>query len=267
MPPKLVSAISAPAVEDFRSIGFVLIHSALSSDIIRALEVECTAVAEERWRSRELIRDPDDYQLAFDYSMNVWHENATIRSLILSPQLGKLAAILLGVPSVRLSHDQVLFKRPHSPRTPVHADQYHWPVSSCETLTFWLPLHDILSEHGPLNFFRGSHRMLPKMRNDLFRRSSDDARDLLIQNGFDRIEGTFAAGDISAHYGWTFHDSAENSTDVTRKAYSVVYMASDIKLVTPEYGPPLELLHSWCPGAQVGNQLNHDFNPIVHICD
>ena len=170
---------------------------------------------------------------------------------------------LLGVRSVRLSHDQVLYKRPESTRTTAHADQYHWPVSGPETITFWIPLQPVAPNQGRLRFFRGSHRLQPEIRRQLFRLSAEEGEFFLLQCGFTEVEPLLDLGDATAHYGWTFHGSGCNLTKETRKVYGVVYMAADIKLVVPEYGPPLEFLHDWCPGARVGGPMDSEHNPIV----
>jgi ectoine hydroxylase-related dioxygenase (phytanoyl-CoA dioxygenase family) len=195
--------------------------------------------------------------------MNVWRESAYIKDLVSSPILGELAGNLLGVRSVRLSHDQVLYKRPESTKTPVHADQYHWPVSGPETITFWIPLQPVAPNQGRLRFFRGSHRLQPETRRQLFKLSSEEGEFFLLQCGFTEVEPVLELGDATAHYGWTFHGSGCNLTNETRKVYGVVYMAADIKLVVPEYGPPLEFLRDWCPGARVGGPMDSERNPIV----
>ena len=250
-------------VEDFRSEGFTKLSCVLSPHILTAVELECTAVAEARWAARETSRAKDAYQLAFDYTMNVWCESACIKGLALSPVLGEIAANLLGVPSVRLSHDQVLYKRPGSPGTPAHADQYHWPVSHRETITLWIPLQPVAPNQGRLVFFRGSHRLQPVTLRELFALSPEEVEFFLRQCGFTEVEPVLELGDATAHYGWTFHGSGGNVTSETRKVYGLVYMAANIKLVAPEYGPPLEFLGNWCPGARVGGPMHSEHNPIV----
>jgi len=49
---------------------------------------------------------------AFLTVYNLWREDETIKELIFSKRIGKIAADLMQVNGVRMYHDQALFKKP-----------------------------------------------------------------------------------------------------------------------------------------------------------
>jgi len=84
--------------------------------------------------------------------------------LMRTPLLGATAALLAEVDSVRLWHDQLLYKPgdPASARQDHvgwHTDRGYWKVcSSDRMLTAWIPFHDCPEEMGTITMIDGSHR-------------------------------------------------------------------------------------------------------------
>ena len=98
------------------------------------------------------------------------------------------------------------------------------PVTSDKTLTAWIPLDPVPDNMGPLEFVAGSHTA------DLGRSvgigvESDAAVGAAVEaGGYQLIGGAFKQGEVSFHAGWTFHRAPQNTTDVTRKVYTVIYI-------------------------------------------
>ena len=64
---------------------------------------------------------------------------------------------VVGVPGIRLYHDQALFKEPGGGVTPWHQDQGYWPFRGWGPVTMWMPLVDLTAEMGgSMSFARGS---------------------------------------------------------------------------------------------------------------
>ncbi len=91
-------------------------------------------------------------------------QNVQIRSLVLQPIIGAIAARLAGTDTIRLWDDQLVWKPP-SPEVgdgPVvgwHTDRAYWMTcTSEEMLTAWIPFHDCPTEMGPVIYIEGSHR-------------------------------------------------------------------------------------------------------------
>ena len=70
---------------------------------------------------KEFDVDPD--KEAHDRFLSLemtWPKHTLLRAYVLSPRLGQISADLLGVPAVRLYHDNVLAKQAGCGRTPWH---------------------------------------------------------------------------------------------------------------------------------------------------
>ena len=61
-------------------------------------------------------------------------------------RLGQISADLLGVPAVRLYHDNVLAKQAGCGRTPWHFDDHHFPLDN-DVVTAW-----VLAQPTPLRW-------------------------------------------------------------------------------------------------------------------
>ena len=206
-------------------------------------------------------RDP--YLRSFDRVMNLWRTVRPIAELIYSRELTRPSIDLLGCSRLRLSHDQCLYKLPHGDPTPIHADQYHWPVSSEKTLTAWIPLQPTPKEMGPVRFYKGSH-LIDEAQRCALHESQQEAIDAFFLKGpFPLIEPEFALGDVSFHYGWTFHSAGANQSDEIRKVVTIVYMEDGIRLAKMRPEQHEKMLISWCPGRSFGDLLDSPNNPLV----
>ena len=86
----------------------------------------------------------------------------------LSARLGKIVSDLVSKPissdpnkkslSIRIFHEQALFKEPKGSLTPWHQDQYYWPLATDQAVGLWMPLVDVPLAMGPIRFATGSHR-------------------------------------------------------------------------------------------------------------
>ena len=73
------------------------------------------------------LEERDTYGKAFVQMPNVWQQDEQVRRFVFARRFASAAASVLGVPSVRLYHDQALFKEPGGGQTPWHQDQFYWP--------------------------------------------------------------------------------------------------------------------------------------------
>ena len=84
---------------------------------------------------------------------------AKLREVAASPQLGQLAAELMGAPSVMLYQTCAFVKEPCNGETRWHSDLNTAPFDTNDMLTFWIALTPIPTlDHAPLEFATGSHR-------------------------------------------------------------------------------------------------------------
>lgn len=250
----------APAQDDlarFARDGYVKIRDVLSPAALaagRAEVLRLAAAGDGPGRSGFLSMDL------------MWRtDSEVLRLFALSPRIGRLAADLLQVADVRLYHDNVLSKEPGCGRTPWHFDAHHFPISSRDVVTSWIPLQEIPAEMGPLAFAAG--RDVWKIAEDTDFSSTDDSYDRGVAEAF-RAAGVtvddspFALGELSFHHSWCFHYARANGTTQPRMVMASTYFADGARLVDQ----PTMVSGDWqrfMPGAEPGAVIDTPLNPIV----
>lgn len=247
----------------FERDGFVHLRGVLSPDAVAAVAAVVGDVATRSAQRAVPMPTRGVYQQAFLQEPNVWQRRPDIRPLVFSARLGRLAADLLGVDAVRLYHDQALVKEAGGGRTPWHCDQFFWPVSTDRPITAWIPLQDTPAEMGPLAFRVGSHRV--DLGRDLDISDASEARmrsdprwrELTVH------DEPFAAGDVSFHYGWTFHGAAPNTSDRDRLVMTMIYLPDGSTLTEPATTGQRFDRQIWIPDTEVGDPIASWLNPLV----
>lgn len=244
----------------FQREGFIKLKDVFSPDsllqlraeLVRLLEVSTTVHLDGGVRGRFLSLDM------------VWLTNALVRQFVLSPRIGKLAADLLGVPCVRLYHDNVMSKEPGCGRTPWHNDDHHFPLATDDVVTVWIPVQEIPMEMGPLTFAQPLD--IYGLVEDIPFSPSDTSYDQRVGETFAREkvsinEGPFNLGEVSFHHNKNFHTAGPNSTDRSRVVLSNTYFADGARLTRN----PTMISGDWqkfAPGARPGEKLATEVNPI-----
>jgi ectoine hydroxylase-related dioxygenase (phytanoyl-CoA dioxygenase family) len=162
------------AIARFAEHGFVKLKNVLTPATITAYEQEITGKVIELTTQHLPLEERDTYGKAFLQVMNLWQDSERVLEFVSAPRLARIAAQLLGVRSVRLYHDQALYKESGGGVTPWHADQYYWPLTTDRCATVWIPLQETPMEMGPLAFAAGSHTF-------------DHGRDLPISDESERV--------------------------------------------------------------------------------
>ena len=190
--------------DDYQKRGFIRLPQLFSRAKVATFEQDISAAVA---RPADLTVDKhpnsesDTYAQAFTQVMNLWRHDLKVRSIVFNRQLTAAAAQLMEVASVRLYHDQALYKAPHRGMTPWHCDQYYWPLNTVKTITAWIPLQDTPVEMSAVVFSVGSHH-IPMGRNLPI---GDDSQQVISDNlnrlGLEHVEQNFEAGDVSFHWG------------------------------------------------------------------
>jgi hypothetical protein len=256
--------LAADAVDRFRRDGFVHLRDVLSAETLEWCGEEITAKVVELNTMHLPLEERSTYHKAFLQVTNIWTQSAVAHRLVFSYRLARLATELLGTEGVRLYHDQALYKEPGGGITPWHVDQFYWPLGSELTVTAWIPLQDTPVEMGPLSFASGSHHF-PKLR-DL---SIGDDSERLVQEAmehehFPYVQEPFVLGDVSFHYGITFHRAPANHSDRPRRVMTVIYMDRDIEVAEPTNDNQRGDLEAWLPGARIGEPPDGPLNPVLY---
>src|SRR6266404_307007 len=256
--------LSSECLRFFDDNGFVVLAGVLTREELGALRGRVSLVMSS---SNARQRDPvprDAYAEAYHRLMNVREHDQLVEAFVLDAYLAEIACRLLDVGGVRVSHDTAFFKNGGAPKTPIHADQYHWPLSSDRTVTAWIPLEDIPFSKGPIAFFTKSHRVPQDERERLADAAQEDLEEYMKSSGYQLYSQPFSLGEISFHLGWTFHCALANESKNMRKVFSIVYVDENTRLTEPRGGAPLDAVSmNWCPGCKVGDFLSSPLNPVV----
>lgn len=205
----------------------------------------------------------DDYTKLFTQVTNIWRVNDAARTIVFDRRFARTAAQLLGVDSVRLYHDQALFKPPGADRTPWHQDRYYWPLDTDRTITMWLPLVDVDDAMGPMIFASGSHRA--QNLGDLMISADTDRRltTFIAERGYPIRTEPVALGDATFHLGGTLHSAGANRSTIAREVLTVIYFANGARVAEPANENQRVDLEVFLPGLEPGQEAASEMNPLL----
>ncbi|HSN67738.1 MAG TPA: phytanoyl-CoA dioxygenase family protein, partial [Thermoanaerobaculia bacterium] len=195
----------------------------------------------------------DDYSKLFIQVTNIWRLDPLARRVVFARRFARAAARLLGVPSVRLYHDQALFKPPGGARTPWHQDRWYWPLATDRTVTMWLALVDIPPEAGPMRFAAGSHRATSLGNAGISEGNDRRLAQLIEERGWPEVSAPLAAGDATFHIGGLLHSAGANTSVRVREALTVIFFADGSRIAEPANANQRVDLEVFFPGLKPGD--------------
>lgn len=230
------ASVSPESVHEFRQNGQVLIRRALRRDIILAARSILVSEVKRAWPAGNPPAEErkDAYSQAFTQIVDIGLSNPLVRVFTHSRRIGHMAAILMGVDSVRLFCEDWLIKEPGARITPWHQDEAVFPFDARETITCWIPFRDIHQQDGLLRFAKGSHRLgLAPIEN--INDISEDYFASLIEERRLSVEtlASMSLGDVSFHHGRTIHGAHPNASDEARIVLALHFFAGDARLKAP----------------------------------
>jgi ectoine hydroxylase-related dioxygenase (phytanoyl-CoA dioxygenase family) len=257
-------AVDAAAAEAYARDGHVLVTGVASAEEVEPFRRAIgDAVARHTTERRELA-DRDTYGKAFLQVMNLWRHEPEVAAFVHAARFAGVAAQLLGVPRVRLYHDQALFKEPGGGYTPWHQDAMYWPIDGSRCLTMWMPLMDITPDMGALTFASGSHTSGPLSDIGISDASEEHFDDLLADGRYPLSTPVpMAAGDATFHSGWTVHKASPNVSDRVRAVMTVIWFADGLTVQEPANPQQRHDLETWLPGLAPGDLAASAINPAL----
>jgi hypothetical protein len=274
MPTDTLPALTdAYAVDDehvaaFRADGFVRLGGVASAAEAAAYRRPIASAVERHSTENRPLSERDSYGMAFLQVMNLWRHDEAVARFVLAPRFAGIAARLLGVPRVRLYHDQALFKEPGGGHTPWHQDAMYWPLDGSRCLTMWMPLVDITPAHGGLAFARGSHVQGPLSDIGISDASEEHFDRLVVDRDLAVDEPTpMRAGDASFHSGWTVHRALGNSAARMREVMTVIWYADGLPVLEPANDAQANDLATWLTGLAPGDPAATEANPVINCAD
>ncbi len=260
--------LAPPCIEEFQSTGHTCVRGLASPQEISAYRPILEDVALCNRFEKRALEERDTYGRAFLQILNLWLLDRRAQAFVFAQRFARVAAELLGVPAVRLYHDQALFKEAGGGYTPWHQDQFYWPLDTPHTVTLWIALVDIPKEVGSMVFASGSQAFgnlgdlaIGDESHRHFERWIDD-------HGLAReTHGAMRAGDATFHAGWTLHSAGANPTDQMRSAMTVIYFADGARLGPLDH-PSRRLDRAfYFPSAHPGDLARSELTPLLYPTD
>jgi ectoine hydroxylase-related dioxygenase (phytanoyl-CoA dioxygenase family) len=258
-------SISDQQVESFKTNGFIKLKNVLSKDEIKYYEQEISKIVLNEKSLHLPMEARNTYQKAFLQIGNLWLKSKIVKQLVFSKRFAKIATDLLEVDGVRLYHDQALYKEANGGYTPWHADQYYWPLETEKTCTIWIPLQETNLEMGPLYFAAKSHLIKTGRELEISDESEIKIKDILRKAESEIPQEPFELGEVSYHYGWTFHRAGENKSKTLRKVMTMIYMDKDMRLSKPKNKNQEADRMAFCPEIEAGEIIDTELTPIIFI--
>lgn len=250
-------ALSQSQIESFQRDGYIKLKELITPGALAQLRQEMSQLLEQaasqlgsRFGSLEMM----------------WPDNPIVRQFVFSSRLARLASELLGVPKVRLYHDNGLSKQPGCGRTPWHYDGHHFPIATEDVCTLWLPLQAIPDNMGPLGFARGLD--LVDLVADIPFSKFDTSYDQRImerfrERGVEVDSSAFDLGEASFHHNFSFHTAGPNRTTTSRMVLATTYFADGARVIDA----PHMVNGDWrrfMPGIEPGQVIDTKLNPILY---
>ena len=256
--------LSNEQIQYYRTNGFVKLKNVLATEVVDYMRTTISAEVQRLNTQHVPLEQRDTYSKAFLQIMNIWTQSESVKDIVFSKRLAKIATDLMGVKGVRMYHDQALYKEAGGGFTPWHADQYYWPLSNDNTVTVWMPLQKTPLEMGPLEFSAKSFTL----QDGRTLKISDDSENIIEKklrlSDFEQVIEPFDLGEVSFHSGWVFHRAGANKTDTMREVMTIIYMDKNMRLKQPSNENQQADWDTWCPNAVVGEVINSPINPVLY---
>ena len=212
-------------VETFKRDGYVVVPDLLSSDEIDFFERAVTGAVHRRREGIDIapLAERSRYQQSFIQCMNLWEDDTDVARLTFHPRIGQAAAELLAVDTIRLWHDQALYKEAGGRETDAHQDHPYWPIAETASVTAWIPLVGSTLASGAMGYVPGSHLIGMRKFVNIF---YGEPHDILADPEIRGIEPVFVevpAGSVAFHHGLTVHLAKPNTTNRDRAVHTIIY--------------------------------------------
>ena len=275
MPTTVKTSLTTQQIEQFHHDGFLVVENLLAPDTVDRIverfnplfagEFE-TGVYPDEWHWNPYLGKPG----AAGQMTGVWKCDRTLRSAMMSPKIGQMAAILQGWNGAKLLADGIWQKPGGAKETTLHQDSmyinYHTPPG---VITCWIALSHAVTGASTIEYARGSHHWqlsvaVPEFHNQnkSYRSEMEQAAQAAGVNNPEVVQLDISPGSGVFHHGNTWHGSGKNTMDVVRRSMVMAYVSADAEFKS--FG-------SYVPGGYIAgkyrrqgdNTMDESFFPIV----
>ncbi len=247
-------------IDEFDRNGVVVTPDVLNRDELERYTRAVDGEVERRTASdlRE-VADKSLYEQSFIQCMRLWETCPEVLPLSCHAGLAGIAAQLLQVDGVRMWQDQALYKEAGGRETTPHQDQTFWPIGEEALVSAWIPFDDVTVANGAMAYVPGSHKLGRLKVVDITH--TTDPYDILNDPALEGAQPEFvevSAGSVVWHHGLTIHQASANTTEHTRRVFTVVYIGLDARRIREWETYPLERA-----GVKVGEVIEGLGLPVL----
>lgn len=256
--------IDAETVAGFQANGHAVVRGLATAEEIAAFRPTLETLVAHMTRRMPPMEERDTYGKAFLQAHNLWTREEAAKQFVFSARFAKAAADLMGVPGVRLYHDQALFKEPGGGHTPWHQDQTYWPLDTSDTITMWMPLVDVPADVGTMTFANGSQTHGDLGRYIIGDESEAKFNEVVKEMGLiTQTHGALKAGDATFHRGWTLHRAPPNPTPLLRSVMTIIWYADGTRVSQDVSGARYYDHLLWLAETPPGDRAEGPLNPLL----
>lgn len=227
----------------FEAEGYWIAPKILDDDRLDALRKSMMRVYEgdyetgqEPWKG---YWKPGENAASLRKTDNSHWSDLTLRDLATDSVIGEIAAKLMRAHSIRLWHDQLLYKpgegkaKTSGANVGWHQDYFYWQAAQAPTmLTAWVAFDDVDEENGCMRVIPKSHTWGLIDENDFFAQDlAEQQANMKTPDGqaTEVVPLVMKAGQVSFHHALTLHGSGPNTTDKPRRSLAVHLMTGDTR--------------------------------------
>ncbi len=210
--------------DGYLSVGSVLADQELAD--ARAAYDRIFAATEKPSSYRDLGQRADGQSKgAVLQIIDMWKLDPIFERLLFKRETLDLIEALLGTPSIRLFHDQALYKPAlHGDEVPWHQDNGYWNFDPPNAISLWMALDDADEHNGCMRFIAGSHKSgqsghIQREFVNLLHADADDSMAVAVP---------VPAGSAVIHHCQTLHNTKPNLSHRQRRAWVRHYVGPDV---------------------------------------
>jgi hypothetical protein len=215
----------------YRDDGFCVIPGLFPGPLVAQAANAAEAVARGETDTGLLPRlregDADDKRQTLVKIAEPHNASHGLRGLVICPAPWRTIAAVVGARMLQVWAVDLFIKRTeHTARANIgwHQDGPFAPYWHGDIFTVWVALSDVTADSSPLRYVRGSHRLGPLGRADLFRTDLDLSLadfDLPPDFAAGGVAARVPAGGIAMHQRDTLHASGPNTADRSRVSLAI----------------------------------------------
>ncbi|MEX2115825.1 MAG: phytanoyl-CoA dioxygenase family protein [Bacteroidota bacterium] len=252
------------ARDQYRTSGHTILRGVASAGELETVGPLIRTIVDDVAREKNTQSRISDYSAMFTQVTNVWRLNGTVRAFICAKRFAGIAAQLMGVPAVRLYHDQALIKEPGGKATPWHQDHYYWPLATEHTVTMWMGLVDIPKTMGSMSFVSESQRSGVFKEMPISDTSQQYFESVILEKQLPVESYELKAGDATFHSGRILHSAHANQSKHRREVITVIYYADRTRIMEPDNEHRKVDLEVFHPGQKPGDFAASELNPLLY---